>query len=189
VGQRSGMPDLVALHPDARAARATIERLSRAGIDGGDIAMIGSTEVVTAGRYADRQTDLGSTLHLGGRVVRGILWGLLPGACFGALLLALATAPTPAVLAAGAGGGAIFGASVGALTGLLAVPSMVTSWERTFSPQVPGGVAIGVRVGSARTQGRARRVFASAGVLGVVEVPDLDELPPGAFQPHGGDGG
>jgi hypothetical protein len=183
VGHASGLPDLVALHSDPTSARTTIERLSRAGIDGGAIEMIGSTEVVTAGRYGDRQTDLGSTLHLGGRILRGIAWGLVPGALFGALLLGLATTPTVAILAAGAGGGALFGASVGALTGLLAVPSMVSSWERTFSPHVPGGIAIGIRIERPRTDRRARRTLVGCATVAVVEVPDLDDLPSGPFDP------
>lgn len=183
MGHASGMPDLVALHADARSARSTIERLSRAGVDGGAIEMIGDTEVVTAGRYGDRQTDLGSSLHLGGRIVRGVLWGVGPGALFGVLLLALATSPTVAVVAAGAAGGALFGASVGALTGLLAVPSMVSSWERTFAPHVPGVVALGVRIEGARSDRRVRRVLATCGSTAVVEVPDLDDLPSGPFDP------
>jgi len=177
VGRRAGFEDLLAVHRDGRTARRTIERLSRAGVDGGAIRLLGSVEVVTAGREGDRQTDLGSSLALGGQVLRGMAWGIPPGALFGVLLLGLATEPSTYVLAAGAGGGALFGVSVGALTGLLATPTMASSWERTFAPMVPGGVGIGVAVDSARTQRRARRVLASdPAVLRVHEVPDLDEL-------------
>lgn len=187
MGHRSGLVDLVVLHPDGRAARATIERLSRGGVDGGAIRLLGRVEVVTAGRYADRQTDLGSSLALGGRLLRGMALGVPPGAVFGAILLAVATTPTVAVVTAGAGGGALFGAAVGALLGLLAIPTMASSWERTFSPLVPGGVAVGIRVEDPRTDRRARRALRGARV-DVTEVADLDDLPDGPLDPAALDG-
>jgi hypothetical protein len=175
LGRASGLPDLVVAHDDGRSARATIERLSRAGVDGGVIELLGPVEVVTAGRYGDRQTDLGSSLALGGRVLRGALYGIGPGAAFGMIVLAVASSPRWQVLAAGAAGGALLGISVGVLLGLLTVPSMARSWERTFAPLVPGGVTVGVRVEDVRTRARARRALAHTAQ--VREVPDLDELP------------
>lgn len=177
MGHRSKLPDLIALHRDPRAARRTIERLSRAGIDGGLIRLVSATEVVTAGRYGDRQVDLGSSLLLGGRVLRGIGWGIGPGALFGVAVLAVAAQPTPAVLSAGAGGGALLGAGIGVLIALLTVPTMAASWERTFAPMVPGDVAIGVRVDDRRVQRRARRVLDSCGAYSLREITDLDDLP------------
>ncbi len=176
-------PDLVAFHHDGRTARATIVRLSRAGVDGNDIALLGPVEVVTAGRYGDRQTDRGSSLALGGMVLRGMLVGLLPGAVFGAVLLAVYGGWTLPVLLSGAGGGAFFGAAVGSLAGLLLAPTMVDSWERTFSPLVPGGVAVGVRCADARSARRAQRVLRVSGAHTVREVPDLDALPEGPLDP------
>jgi hypothetical protein len=176
VGHRSGLPDLVAVHRDGAGARRTIERLSRSGVDGGSIELLGRIEVVTAGRAGDRQTDLGSSLALGKQVLRGALWGLLPGAAFGILLLVLATEPSPVVVVSGAAGGASFGASVGALTGLLATPTMASSWERTFAPLVPGGVVVGIRVTSTRVARRARRALRGAEAHSVTEVVDLDDL-------------
>jgi hypothetical protein len=176
VGTRAGFPDLVLTHRDGAAARRTIERLSRAGVDGGAIELLGRIEVVTAGRAGDRQTDLGSSLALGSRVLRGALWGLGPGAVFGTVLLVAAAGTDPVVVASGAAGGASFGASVGALTGLLATPTMASSWERTFAPLVPGGVVVGVRVGSARTQRQVRRALRSSDAYSIAEVSDLDDL-------------
>lgn len=179
MGRRAGLPDLVAVHRNGADARRTIERLSRAGVDGGAISLLGRVEVLTAGRYGDRQTDLGSSLALGGRAVRGLLYGAPPGAVFGGVLLAVATEPTLFAVLAGAGGGAGFGASLGILTSLLSTPTMATSWERTFAPMVPGGVGVGVRVGSARQQTRVRRVLGRSGVLRVHEIDDLDDLEDG----------
>jgi hypothetical protein len=182
LGHRSGLPDLVAVHRDGSEARRTIERLSRRGVDGGAIELLGRVEVVTAGRAGDRQTDLGSSLALGGRVVRGVLWGAPVGALFGAVLLAIVGEPSAGVLAAGAAGGASFGASVGALTGLLAAPTMASSWERTFAPMVPGGVVVGIRVTSSRVDRRVRRALRGSAAHSVTEVVDLDDLelpPPG----------
>jgi len=185
VGRESGLPDLVAVHRDGTGARATIERLSRAGIDGGAIELLGRVEVVTAGRHGDRQTDLGSSRALRNRTLRGMAWGIGPGAVFGGVVLAAATTPTFEVLLAGAGGGAMFGAAVGVLTGLLALPTMAASWERTFAPLVPGGVVVGVRVDRPRTARRARRVVSAApGIIDVVEVGDLDEVPDRPVDPH-----
>jgi hypothetical protein len=178
VGHRSGLPDLIAVHQDARAARATIERLSRAGIDGGAISLLAGREVVTAGRYGDRQIDRGSSLVLGGRVLRGLAWGVVPGALFGVVLLATSTESSPRVLLAGAGGGALLGASIGVLLSLLTVPTMASSWERTFAPMVPGGVSIGVRIDRPRTMRRAWPILRSSGADRLLQVADLDDLPP-----------
>ncbi|MTV25670.1 hypothetical protein FTX61_09645 [Nitriliruptoraceae bacterium ZYF776] len=178
MGHRSQLPDLVIVHADARAARGTIERLSRAGVDGGAIELLGRVEVVTAGRAADRQTDRGSSLAVGGRVLRGFAIGVPPGAVFGVILFGFST-DLAAATWAGAAGGAGFGAAVGVLTALLTTPTMTSSWERTFAPLVPGGVAVGVRGLDARTLTRARRVAAASGARTVREVVDLDELPDG----------
>lgn len=189
MGHRSGQRDLVALHHDGRTARGTIERLSRAGVDGGAIELLGPVEVVTAGRYGDRQTDRGSSLAIGGRMLRGFAWGLVPGAVFGAVLLAVATSPSVVAVASGAGGGAFFGAGVGALTALLTIPTMASSWERTFSPLVPGGVVVGIRVEDARTARRTARVLRVCAAHDVREVDDLDDLPQGPIDPSSfGDG-
>lgn len=179
MGARSGVPDLVAVLPDGRTARRTIERLSRAGVDGGSIELLGRVEVVTAGRDGDRQIDRGSSLALGGRVLRGLLWGLPPGALFGVVLLGVMSRPGTATTLAGLGGGAVFGAGVGVLTALLTIPTMATSWERTFAPLLPGGVAVGIRGTDAGTLARARRVVAGCGARSVREVVDLDDLPDG----------
>jgi len=176
-------PDLVAFHHDGRTARATITRLSRAGVDGADIELLGPIEVVTAGRYGDRQTDKGSSLALGGLVLRGLLIGMVPGALFGAVLLAVMADRSAPVLWAGAGGGAFFGAAVGALAGLLVAPTMVSSWERTFAPLVPGAVAVGVRCANARSARRAERVLRVCGAHTIRQVADLDALPPGPLDP------
>lgn len=178
MGHRSKLPDLVIVHDDARTARGTIERLSRAGVDGGAIELLGRVEVVTAGRHGDRQTDRGSSFALGGRVLRGVLYGIPPGALFGAVLFVLSTDLAMAALA-GAAGGAAAGAAVGALMGLLSTPTMTSSWERTFAPLVPGGVAVGVRGLDHRTLQRSRRVAAGCGARTVREVVDLDDLPDG----------
>lgn len=177
VGRRSGLPDLLVVHADARDARRCIERLSRAGVDGGAIELLGRVEVVTAGRHGDRQTDRGSSLALGGRILRGVAWGAPPGAVFGAALLTVTSGQGTATMLAGLAGGAGFGSGVGVLTALLAAPTMASSWERTFAPLVPGGVAVGVRSTDARTLRRARRVLRSGGARTVRELPDLDDLP------------
>ena len=183
MGHGSGHPDLVVFHPAAPRARTTIERLSRAGVDGGSIVLLGGSEVVTAGRHGDRQTDLGSSLALGGLVLRGAMWGGLPGAVFGAVLLAVVRSPEVSVVLAGAGGGAFFGAAVGILTGLLTAPTMAASWERTFAPMVPGPVAIGIRIDDERSAGRVYRILRRRGDLAVRAVADLRDLPDRPLHP------
>ncbi|WP_052667899.1 hypothetical protein [Nitriliruptor alkaliphilus] len=179
MGRRSGLPDLLVVLADARLARRCIERLSRAGVDGGAIELLGRVEVVTAGRDGDRQTDRGSSLAMGGRVLRGLAWGVPPGAVFGAVLLMVTSGQGTATMLAGLGGGAGFGAGIGVLISLLTAPTMATSWERTFAPLVPGGVAVGVRSLDARSLDRARRVLAKVDARTIREVGDLDDLPDG----------
>lgn len=178
-----GHPDLVAFHHDGRTARATIARLSRAGIDGGDIVLLGRVEVVTAGRYGDRQTDRGASLALGGLVLKGMVIGAVPGVLLGIVLLGITAGWSTTALLAGAGGGGFFGLAVGALGGLLVAPTMVSSWERTFSPLVPGGVAIGVRCDDERRLRRVLRVLRVSGAHDIRQVPDLDALPDGPLDP------
>lgn len=179
MGRASHRPDLVAVHRDGAAARVTIERLSRAGVDGGTIELLGPVEVVTAGRYGDRQTDRASARLLLVRALRGGGIGAGIGAVVGLVVFALATDPTLVVLAGGAGGGAGFGASVGSIVGLLTVPTMVGPWERTFAPLVPGGVALGIRIGSSRDDRRVRRALHGGPAHSVREIVDLDDLPDG----------
>lgn len=181
MGRRDELADLVVLHTDGAGARRTIERLSRRGVDGGSIVLLGPVEARSPGRHGDRQTDLGSSIALGGRILRGALTGLLPGAAFGVLLLAVAVGgqPWPA-LVAGAGGGATLGAGLGILVSLLSTPTMASSWERTFAPLLPGGVAVGVHVTTRRSQRRARRALRGLGGVTIQEVEDLDDLPPRA---------
>ncbi len=177
--------DLVAFHHDGRTARATITRLSRAGVDGGAITLLGPVEVLTAGRYGDRQTDRGSTLALGGALLRGAAWGVVPGAVFGAVLLTVAAGTGVEGTLLGALGGAAFGAALGALAGLLHAPTMVASWERTFAPLVPGPVAVGVRCADARAVRRALQVLRVSGAHTIRLVADLDRLPDGPLDPDG----
>ena len=176
MGQRSGYPDLVAVLPDAPAARRVIERLSRAGVDGGAIVLLEPAESLLAARHDDRRTDLGSLRALVLRALGVGAAGAVVGALVGLGVFALAGQRSPAALAAGALGGAAFGASVGVVLGLLAQPTMVGPWERTFAPRAPGVVVVGVRVEDARTDGRARAAL--RGVPSLQEVVDLDVLPP-----------
>ena len=181
MGRREGLADLVVLHADGSQARRTIERLSRAGVDGGAISLLGPVEARAPGRHGDRQTDLGSSLALGGRVVRGALLGMVPGALFGVLVLAVAVGDQPwPALFAGAGGGAMLGAGIGVLVSLLSAPTMASSWERTFSPLLPGGVAVGIHVANSKTERRVRRALRRARGVTIQEVEDLDDLPPRA---------
>ena len=181
MGRREGLADLVVLHADGSQARRTIERLSRAGVDGGAIVLLGPVEARPPGRHGDRQTDLGSSLALGGRVLRGALLGMVPGALFGVLVLALAVGGQPwTALLAGGGGGAILGAGIGVLVALLSAPTMASCWERTFSPLLPGGVAVGIHVANRKTQRRAQRALDRVRGVTVQEVEDLEDLPPRA---------
>lgn len=172
-------------HRDGASARRTIERLSRVGVDGSAISLIGPVEVVTSGRYGDRQTDRGSAFALGARVLRGAAIGSLPGAAFGGTLLAVFADPTLLNIGTGALGGAVFGAGVGVLTALLHVPTMVTAWERTFAPLIPGSVAVGVAITDSRLRARVERALRGVGIERIVEVDDVEDLPEGLL-PHDG---
>jgi len=181
---RVGATSLVASFADGAHARRAIERLSWAGIDGADIRLLGALEVVTAGRDADRQIDLGSALAVGRRALRGVLIGLPPGAVFGLLVLGAYGDPTGWTLCCGAGGGAVFGASFGLTATLMATPTMVAAWERTFAPMVPGGVVVGVCCEGGTRLRRARTALARSGAQSVVTVPHLDDYPAGPLDLH-----
>lgn len=160
--------EMVLFHADGPSARRTVSRLSRAGFDGQAITFLAPTEVVTAGRYADRQVDRGITKALAKRALTGGLIGAVIGVLPGVALLAAFTDPTSVIVAAGAAAGAVFGWGIGVLLAFQTTPTMVPVWERTFAPLLPGGVAVLVMVESKRQHRRLMRIVARSELVAVL---------------------
>ncbi len=172
------VPDLVVGHRDAVAARRTIERLSRLGVEGADLVLLGPGEQSLPGRQADRETDGASLRRLGSNARRGTLLGAVVGAVFGAVVL-LTVPDVGSRLAAtliGAAGAGVGGAFLGLLVGLLATPTMVSAWERTFAPMKVGTVLVGVRVSDGDMLARLQEALAGSRAHEIRLVSSLDEV-------------
>lgn len=160
--------EMVLFHTDAKAARRTVSRLSRAGFDGEAISFLAPSEVTIAGRYADRQVDRGITGHLVRRALTGGVLGALVGIGPGMLLLTWFTPTTETLLWAGAAAGGVFGWGIGVLLAFQTTPTMVPVWERTFAPLLPGSVAVLVVIASAKQQRRLARIVRTSDLVAVL---------------------
>jgi len=170
----------IAVFPDGEKARAAIEALGMAGVNGEDISLLGR-----AARAAEAETaidtqpaDARATQHIGKRTATGAVVGGGSGALVGALAGAAAIAiPVvgPAIgagiwLAAGAGAlnGALVGTTLGGLLAGESALSATEAWDRTFESISAGHVLVGVHTSDAKTLEKAVGVLQNAGPLRIV---------------------
>lgn len=168
--------EVVLFHPDARSARQTIMRLSRAGFDGSNVTFLTPVEVTTSGRYSDRQVDRGTARTLVKRGVTGGFIGLALGIVPGMLMLTgFQQASTPVLVAGGAAGG-VFGWGIGVLLALQMTPTMMPVWERTFAPLLPGSVPVLVVCETVRHRRRLRRILKRSRLVAVLSYDEYRDI-------------
>jgi hypothetical protein len=153
---------LAARFTDATDARSAIEALQSAGIDGGDITLL-SPFPDQSGR-SSKTADRRMARYLIRRVVVGVLTGIAAGILIGALAGAVViatTAPATALreVVAFAAVGIVIGAPLGAYIGFERAGTLSDAWGTTFEDLEAGATWIGVKVGDAEVQQRARRTL------------------------------
>jgi hypothetical protein len=164
---------LVARYPDGERAGRAIARLSRRGVDGGRIHLVGGHP--DGDRHDQRRVDAGTTGQLAGNLGRGVAVGAVVGAVFGAVVLLLVTSvAASAAVAVGALAGGSAGAGLGALTGLQATPSMSTAWAETFAPDPEGGVVVAVEARGDDALDRIEDALAGTGATDIRRAHDLE---------------
>lgn len=184
--QPTGWPDgtcILARFADAPRARAAIEALQSAGVDGDDIKLVSPTPRKPT-RSSTAAVDGRIARYLTGRVARGVLVGAITGLLLGALagiVLDVVTSPASGLGVVAALGlvGIIAGAYVGAYVGFERAGTLSDAWPATFETLDGGPVWIAVLADDAETRRRARRTLEhhDAAELQVREAPVGD---PGA---------
>jgi|SRR5690242_2124925 hypothetical protein len=158
---------------DLARARAAIEALQSAGVDGDDITLLSpfSEPAHPSTQSADRRM-LG---YLGRRIVAGVALGIAVGGVVGALaggILVALTSPSAAwgEVAALVLVGMLLGAPLGAYIAFERAGTLTDAWGATFEDLEPGAVWIGVKTHDADGHHRARQVLQHHDAL---EVRDL----------------
>jgi hypothetical protein len=147
---------------DAAQARAAIEALQSAGIDGDDITLLSPFPEISdqSTRTADRRMVPYLAVRVVLGVVAGVAAGIVIGAAIGAVVIAVTTPPSPlGELAAFAVAGILIGAPLGAYIAFERAGTLSDAWSTTFEELEPGATWIGVRVHDPAGRTRARRTL------------------------------
>ena len=133
----------MARFPSPADARAAIEALQSAGIDGDDITLL--SPFPQESRRSSELADGRIARYLARRVVVGVLVGVAGGLGVGALaglvLVGATSPPTPlAEVVALAIAGIIIGAPLGAYIGFERAGTLSDAWSTTFDELEPGAI-------------------------------------------------
>lgn len=159
--------NVIAVFDDLPKARHAIEVLERAGIDAGDIALIGASAQQAQDRTRERKPKW-SWMRIGSGVLRGAGIGLALGMLIGWISGMLFTdGEVVAALVTGAAAGMIGGGLFGAMAGL----ALGDAWEMS-QEDVAGPVAINVGSDNLDTIKRAHEKLEHESAR---EVIDFDE--------------
>ena len=159
--------NVVGTFPDLDTAREVIDSLNQAGVDAGDISLLGRQVEAVTSDPDTRLRDLESTAELGKKAARG--GGT--GALLGGLATAVATFVIPGVgPVVGAGiwgavaGGAIAGGVVGGMVGAIDATELGPEWEVTYgAPLQEGKVLVAVHARDEEMAEEAATLFEKHG--------------------------
>jgi hypothetical protein len=172
-----GAHNLVATYAEVEQAREAIVSLERAGVEAGDISLLGEGVQSTAGPVTNqdqRKADLAATGKVGKRAGSGLVMGAVVGAVLGALGGYLAheladIGRNPVVVMLGAAiAAAAFGAFAGAFYGGATGLPVSEAWADTFEDVRGGQTAVAVHSDDAGTVDRAADALSDSGALKVV---------------------
>lgn len=140
---------------DTRSARAVMQRLTLAGVDGDRMALDPGTPMEWS-PAKERRAGRATATALWRRLVRGYLLGLLVALPAGAIMSMTTDTATGNVLLAVGLMGALLTGPLGALIGMLAMPTMAPAWERAGRPDAtPAQLIV-----QPRSMGQAARISA-----------------------------
>jgi len=144
--------NVVAAFADAEAARAAIESLGEAGIDAGDISLLGA-------RPAGPDDPTGEALgHVATRAAEGAGVGAAAGGLAGLAITSIAIPGLGPLL--GAGLWAIAGGTAGGIVGAVTDLGISEAWEFTFANLEQDRVCVGVHAADGATIDEAAEVLA-----------------------------
>jgi hypothetical protein len=86
-GSHEGSPAVLAQYPDLEAARHAIQQLEQQGVDGDDIALVGSSARALERGATRERSDSRILSHSGLAIVAGVIMGGLVGAVLGAITI------------------------------------------------------------------------------------------------------
>jgi hypothetical protein len=168
--------NVIGAYIEMRDAREAIQALQFAGVEAGDIELLGE-RAAQAAEKADRKAvtaprDAGIATRIAGRAIRFGAAGAIVGAVLG-LVLAAAGIEFGRIgdsVAIQSASWATFGAVVGALAGAYSGLSIAPAWELTFEPVEDGEVLVGVHSENAREVEKAEHVLKDKGAVRVARV-------------------
>jgi hypothetical protein len=156
--------NIVAAFDSVRTARAVIESLEAAGIDGSDISLLGAQLADNPADQAPATADSPVT-RVGRNLAVGAVAGGVVGATIGVVALDVATITAGAL-------GFVLGASVGGVIGGYAGVGIARAWRDTFRPLHRGNIAVGVHSADAEALEIALPVMESYSPLAVNQFHD-----------------
>lgn len=156
-----GPLNVVAAYGNVGHARMVIEALENAGIDGGDISLLGA-QPAHGGDNVSPASDDGPMSRIAGRTMAGAAIGGVIGVGAGLVALGGMIAPFPAALS-----GAVVGAGTGGAISAAMNIGIARAWRDTFSRIRPGNVAVGVHTESPSIVERASSIMESYAPLAI----------------------
>lgn len=128
--------NVVAAFDSVRTARAVIESLEAAGVDGSDISLLGAQLAHDPTNQAPASGD-SPVSRVGENLAVGALVGGAAGALVGVLALDIAAVPAGLL-------GFVLGGGAGAVIAGYAGVGIAKAWRDTFRPLRRGNIAVGV---------------------------------------------
>lgn len=151
--------NVLALFPGMDEARAAVDALERAGVDGTQISMRGGA-IRDAGRRADTtRRDIAATRFVGSRAFAGAAAGALVGGVLGLALGAFAFEIGAVAFRGAIIGGVLAGGAVGGMLGGVSSVGISPGWELTHERDGGDALVVGVHSATADMVERARDVL------------------------------
>lgn len=160
--------NVLAVFPDADAARDAMVTLERGGIEAKDISLLARKDG-DDGEGTVREGDRELTADVGKRVATGAAVGGAGGGLAGLIAGAAAFAIPGIGPVVGAGiwgatlGGAVAGTAVGGVVGGISGLGMGEAWEATYSEVENGRVVVGVHAEDSAVVDRGARLLKESG--------------------------
>jgi hypothetical protein len=157
--------NVVAVYPDMGAARKALDALERAGVEAGEISLLGKRAEEAAGDIDTRTRDDRMVKQVGKRAAAGAAAGTAAGGLVGFIAGAVAFAIPGVGPVLGAGvwastaAGAVAGGSIGGVVGGVTSLDMTEAWELTYESVKGGRVLVGVHSDDRRNVDRGAQVL------------------------------
>lgn len=167
--------NVVATYPGFGEARKALKALNEAGIDAGDISLLGRDAQEATTKADTRARDQASTGDVARHASRSAAVGSAIGGIVGAAAFAIpGIGPViGAGIFAAAGGGAIAGAVAGSMVGAINTTELGPEWEVTYgAPLRQGKVLVAAHARDSQQAAKATKALSDAGASRVDHVDE-----------------